>query len=166
MSGDLRQALEESDLFARKSLGQHFLLDLNLTGKITRLAGIQAGETVLEIGPGPGGLTHALLASPAAKVIVVEKDPRFVAHLKSFFADQLDRLVVIEADALAIDEEALLASHGAIVQAVTNTAPGLYVSDATGKLDLRFTEAGALTRYLRMAVGARVTSGSGALVWV
>jgi 16S rRNA (adenine1518-N6/adenine1519-N6)-dimethyltransferase len=113
MSGDLRQALEESDLFARKSLGQHFLLDLNLTSKIARLAGIQAGETVLEIGPGPGGLTHALLASPAAKVIVVEKDPRFVAHLKSFFADQLDRLVVIEADALAIDEEALLASHGA-----------------------------------------------------
>jgi 16S rRNA (adenine1518-N6/adenine1519-N6)-dimethyltransferase len=113
MSGDLRQALEESDLFARKSLGQHFLLDLNLTGKIARLAGIQAGETVLEIGPGPGGLTHALLASSAAKVIVVEKDPRFVAHLKAFFADQLDRLVVIEADALAIDEEALLASHGA-----------------------------------------------------
>lgn len=112
MSGDLRQALEEADLFARKSLGQHFLLDLNLTGKIGRLAGIQADETLLEIGPGPGGLTHALLASPAKKVIVVEKDPRFVAHLTRYFADQAGRLVVIEADALAIDEEALLASNG------------------------------------------------------
>jgi 16S rRNA (adenine1518-N6/adenine1519-N6)-dimethyltransferase len=114
MSGDLRQALEDGGLFARKSLGQHFLLDLNLTAKIARAAGIEAGETVIEIGPGPGGLTHALLESAAAKVIVIEKDARFVAHLNEFFKDQLGRLVVIEADALAIDEEAILAEHGAI----------------------------------------------------
>jgi 16S rRNA (adenine1518-N6/adenine1519-N6)-dimethyltransferase len=114
MSGDLRQALEDGGLFARKSLGQHFLLDLNLTAKIARAAGIQAGETVIEIGPGPGGLTHALLESAAAKVIVIEKDARFVAHLNEFFKDHLGRLIVMEADAMAIDEAAILAEHGAI----------------------------------------------------
>ena len=112
MSGDLRQALEDGGLFARKSLGQHFLLDLNLTARIARTAGIIAGETVIEIGPGPGGLTQALLESAAAKIIVIEKDARFVTHLKHFFADHLDRLVVLEADALIIDESALMAEHG------------------------------------------------------
>jgi 16S rRNA (adenine1518-N6/adenine1519-N6)-dimethyltransferase len=112
MSGDLRQALEDGGLFARKALGQHFLLDLNLTAKIARIAGIQAGETVLEIGPGPGGLTQALLESQAGKIIVIEKDARFVAHLKSFFAQHIGRLVIIEADALGVDEKALIAEHG------------------------------------------------------
>jgi 16S rRNA (adenine1518-N6/adenine1519-N6)-dimethyltransferase len=112
MSQDLRQALEDGGLFARKSLGQHFLLDLNLTAKIARIAGIQAGETIVEIGPGPGGLTHALLASPANKIIVIEKDARFVAHLKSFFSAHLGRLVIVEADALQVDEAALLNEHG------------------------------------------------------
>lgn len=112
MSGDLRQALEEGGLFARKSLGQHFLLDLNLTAKIARAACIKEGETVLEIGPGPGGLTQALLDSKAAKIIVIEKDARFVSHLKDFFAHHLGRLIVLEADALAIDEAALIAEHG------------------------------------------------------
>lgn len=112
MSADLRQALEEGGLFARKSLGQHFLLDLNLTAKIARAANIKEGETVLEIGPGPGGLTQALLDSKAAKIIVIEKDARFVSHLKDYFASHLGRLVVLEADALAIDEPALMAEHG------------------------------------------------------
>jgi 16S rRNA (adenine1518-N6/adenine1519-N6)-dimethyltransferase len=112
MSRDLRQALEDGGLFARKSLGQHFLLDLNLTAKIARVAGIVSGETIIEIGPGPGGLTHALLESPAKKVIVIEKDARFVAHLKAFFADHLGRLIVLEADALGVDEAALIAEHG------------------------------------------------------
>lgn len=112
MSGDLRQALEVGGLFARKSLGQHFLLDLNLTAKIARAAGILEGETVIEIGPGPGGLTQALLDSKAAKIIVIEKDARFVAHLEDFFKEHLGRLIVLEADALAVDEAALLAAHG------------------------------------------------------
>jgi 16S rRNA (adenine1518-N6/adenine1519-N6)-dimethyltransferase len=122
MSGDLRQALEDGGLFARKSLGQHFLLDLNLTGKIARVAGIVAGETVIEIGPGPGGLTHALLKSPAAKIIVIEKDARFVAHLKAFFSEHLGRLIVLEADALGVDEAALVAEHG-------GTAPARIVAN-------------------------------------
>ncbi|MEN9873961.1 MAG: hypothetical protein RL186_858 [Pseudomonadota bacterium] len=112
MTNDLRQALETGDLFARKSLGQHFLLDLNLTAKIARLAQIKPGACVLEIGPGPGGLTRALLDSPAAKIIVIEKDPRFVAHLKGFFAADLGRLSVVEGDALDMDEAKLLAEHG------------------------------------------------------
>lgn len=112
MSRDLRQALDDGGLFARKSLGQHFLLDLNLTAKIARTAQIHEGETVLEIGPGPGGLTQALLESPAAKVIVIEKDARFVAHLKDFFAEHAGRLTVLEADALGVDEAAILAQHG------------------------------------------------------
>ncbi len=111
MSGDLRQALEDGGLFARKSLGQHFLLDLNLTAKIARAAGIKAGETVIEIGPGPGGLTHALLESDAEKIIVIEKDARFVTHLNEFFKDHLGRLIVLECDALDVDEAALLASN-------------------------------------------------------
>jgi 16S rRNA (adenine1518-N6/adenine1519-N6)-dimethyltransferase len=112
MSSDLRQALDDGGLFARKSLGQHFLLDLNLTAKIARIAGIEVGDHVIEIGPGPGGLTHALLASPAEKVIVIEKDARFVAHLKEFFADHLGRLIVLEADAMQIDEADILTQHG------------------------------------------------------
>jgi 16S rRNA (adenine1518-N6/adenine1519-N6)-dimethyltransferase len=112
MSGDLRQALDDGGLFARKSLGQHFLLDLNLTAKIARVAQIVEDETVLEIGPGPGGLTQALLESPAAKIIVIEKDPRFVTHLKDFFSNYGERLIVLEADALAVDEAAILAEHG------------------------------------------------------
>jgi 16S rRNA (adenine1518-N6/adenine1519-N6)-dimethyltransferase len=111
MSKDLRQALEDGGLFARKSLGQHFLLDLNLTAKIARTAGIVAGETIIEVGPGPGGLTHALLESAASKIIVIEKDARFVAHLKSFFAEHLGRLVIIEADALSVDEAALISAE-------------------------------------------------------
>lgn len=114
MSGDLRQALEDGGLFARKSLGQHFLLDLNLTAKIARTAGIVAGETVIEIGPGPGGLTQALLDSPAEKIIVIEKDSRFVTHLKEFFSDDLGRLIVLEADALAVDEAVLLQEHESV----------------------------------------------------
>ena len=110
-AGSLREALEAGGLFARKSLGQHFLLDLNLTARIARTAGIQPGDTVLEVGPGPGGLTSALLDSPAERIIAVEKDARFVAHLTGFFADAVaaGRLQVVEADALAVAEPGLWA---------------------------------------------------------
>ena len=70
----LREIIRRHGLTARKSLGQNFLLDLNLTGRIARAAGPIAGMTVLEVGPGPGGLTRALLAEGAARVIAVERD--------------------------------------------------------------------------------------------
>ena len=77
----LRESLAEAGLLARKSLGQHFLLDLNVTCKIARLAGPLEGFTVVEVGPGPGGLTRALLESGAERVAAVEKDARFLPLL-------------------------------------------------------------------------------------
>lgn len=88
-------------LAARKSLGQHFLLDLNLTGRIARAAGDLASGTVIEIGPGPGGLTRALLAAGATHVIAVERDERCLAALAEIAAAWPGRLEIIAGDALA-----------------------------------------------------------------
>ncbi len=89
-------------LDARRSLGQHFLLDGNLTARIVRQAGDLAGRHVVEVGPGPGGLTRALLASEAATVTAVELDPRAVAAMREL-AEVAPRLSVVAGDALAID---------------------------------------------------------------
>lgn len=103
-----RAALIEQGLAARKSLGQHFLLDPAITARIARLAGDIAGRTVMEVGPGPGGLTHALLAAGAARVIALEKDARFAAFLRDWPEAAEGRLVVHEIDALEADEAGLL----------------------------------------------------------
>ncbi len=108
----LRESLAEHDLLARKSFGQHFLLDLNITRKIARLAGPLDGQTVIEVGPGPGGLTRALLEA-GARVIAVEKDPRFLPLLAELNQASGGALTVIEADALKVDEAALLQEAGA-----------------------------------------------------
>jgi 16S rRNA (adenine1518-N6/adenine1519-N6)-dimethyltransferase len=102
----LRESLAEHGLLAKKSFGQHFLLDLNVTRKIARLAGPLEGETVIEVGPGPGGLTRALLEA-GAKVIAVEKDARFIPLLEELAAAAEGRLTIVEADALEVDEAAL-----------------------------------------------------------
>jgi len=102
----LREALERHGLLARKSFGQHFLLDLNITRKIARLAEVGQGDTVIEVGPGPGGLTRALLET-GAKVVAVEKDSRFLPLLGEL-ADAADgRLTLVEGDALRADMAAL-----------------------------------------------------------
>jgi len=106
----LRSLLEREGLWARKSLGQHFLLDLELTRRIVRAAGDLSGKQVIEIGPGPGGLTRALLESDAAEVIAIEKDPRFVAILGELGPWSGNRLRLIEADALQVDETLLVGS--------------------------------------------------------
>lgn len=111
MSGNLRQALEAGGLWANKALGQHFLLDMNLTARIVRAAGVKPGDTVLEVGPGPGGLTAALLAA-GARVLAIEKDARFVTHLRGHFAGSA--LHVVQGDALKADEAGLLAEWGAV----------------------------------------------------
>lgn len=99
----LREVVERHGLMAQKSLGQNFLFDLNLTGRIARAAGPLEGATVVEIGPGPGGLTRALLANGAARVIAVERDRRCLPALAEIAAHYPGRLEVIEGDALAVD---------------------------------------------------------------
>ena len=94
----LREIIEAYDLGAKKSLGQHFLLDLNLTAKIARIAKIGEGDHVLEIGPGPGGLTRALLAA-GANVVAIERDTRCIAALDALSAHYPGRLRIVEADA-------------------------------------------------------------------
>jgi 16S rRNA (adenine1518-N6/adenine1519-N6)-dimethyltransferase len=89
-------------LGARKSLGQHFLLDLNLTGRIARAAGDLTTGTVIEVGPGPGGLTRALLSAGAARVIAIERDERCLAALAEIAAAYPGRLEVIAGDALDV----------------------------------------------------------------
>jgi 16S rRNA (adenine1518-N6/adenine1519-N6)-dimethyltransferase len=104
----LREVIDRHELWAKKALGQNFLLDLNLTGKVARAAGELTGVTVLEIGPGPGGLTRALLAHSAAKVVAVERDERCLPALAEISAHYPGRLDVISGDALAVDLKAIV----------------------------------------------------------
>jgi len=99
----LRAVIETHGLAAKKSLGQNFLLDLNLTAKIARLSGRNADHDILEIGPGPGGLTRGLLAEGARHVLAIEKDPRCLPALAEIAAAYPGRLTVMEGDALDFD---------------------------------------------------------------
>lgn len=99
----LREVIAAHGLAARRSFGQHFLLDLNLCRRIVRAAGPLAGSTVVEIGPGPGGLTRALLETEVRRVIAIERDERFMAPLAELAAAHPDRLVVMQRDALDVD---------------------------------------------------------------
>jgi 16S rRNA (adenine1518-N6/adenine1519-N6)-dimethyltransferase len=103
----LRDVIRHHGLTAKRSLGQHFLLDLNLTARIARAAGDLAGVNVIEIGPGPGGLTRALLEAGAARVIAVERDERCAAALEELAAIHPGRLSLVVGDALALDAAAL-----------------------------------------------------------
>jgi len=104
----LRDIIAEHDLAAKKQLGQNFLLDLNLTARIARTAGDLSDTTVIEVGPGPGGLTRAILAAGAKKVVAVERDPRCIDALNAYLTPAYpDRLEIIEGDALKQDFEAL-----------------------------------------------------------
>lgn len=99
----LREMIARHGLSARKSLGQNFLMDLNLTARIARVSGSLAGATVVEVGPGPGGLTRALLAEGAERVIAIERDERCLAALAEISVHYPGRLTVIAGDALAVD---------------------------------------------------------------
>ncbi len=111
----LREVIAAHGLTAKKSLGQNFLLDLNLTAKIARQAGDLSECDVLEVGPGPGGLTRGLLAEGARKVLAVEKDSRAMAPLAEIAAAYPGRLEVLNADALQIDPLAHLTAPVRIV---------------------------------------------------
>ncbi len=99
----LREVIRKHKLTARKALGQNFLLDLNLTGRIARAAGDLGSSDVLEIGPGPGGLTRALLTEGARRVVAIERDERCLAALAEIAGAYPGRLEVIPADALSLD---------------------------------------------------------------
>ncbi len=103
----LREVIAAYGLRAKKSLGQNFLLDLNLTRRISRAAGPLEDATVYEVGPGPGGLTRALLVEGAARVIAVERDERCLEALAEIARAWPGRLEIVSADALSIDERAL-----------------------------------------------------------
>jgi 16S rRNA (adenine1518-N6/adenine1519-N6)-dimethyltransferase len=102
----LREELEAHDLWANKRLGQHFLLDMNITRRIARAAGDLIDQTVIEVGPGPGGLTRALLEAGAC-VIAIEKDGRFLPLLEPLIEWSGGRLHVQHGDALALDQSTL-----------------------------------------------------------
>lgn len=114
----LRDVIARHGLDAKKALGQNFLLDLNLTQKVARTAGSLEGCTVFEVGPGPGGLTRAILALGAEKVVAVERDPRCLPALAEIEAHYPGRLEVIEGDALKTDFEAM--ANGRPVKIIAN----------------------------------------------
>lgn len=114
----LRDVIARHGLDAKKALGQNFLLDLNLTQKVARTAGSLEGATVIEVGPGPGGLTRAILALGAKKVIAIERDPRCLPALQEIADHYPGRLEVIEGDALKTDFETL--AKGEPVKIIAN----------------------------------------------
>jgi 16S rRNA (adenine1518-N6/adenine1519-N6)-dimethyltransferase len=129
----LRLALAEAGILADKRFGQHFLLDLNICRKIVRLSEIRADDTVIEVGPGPGGLTRALLEAGAI-VVAIEKDPRFRPLLDEVVAAGEGRLTIIEADALKVDEMFLAGGPASVVANLPyNVGTPLLVKWLTGR---------------------------------
>jgi 16S rRNA (adenine1518-N6/adenine1519-N6)-dimethyltransferase len=125
----LREVIRRHGLRAKKSLGQNFLLDLNLTARIARAAGPLGGVEVVEIGPGPGGLTRALLAAGARRVIAVERDDRAIAALAEIAAHYPGRLEVVAGDALDFDPRRLIGAPARVVANLPyNIATALLVS--------------------------------------
>ncbi|HEX7008296.1 MAG TPA: 16S rRNA (adenine(1518)-N(6)/adenine(1519)-N(6))-dimethyltransferase RsmA [Alphaproteobacteria bacterium] len=114
----LREVIARHGLAARHSLGQHFLLDRNLTDRIAREAGPLTGATVIEVGPGPGGLTRSLLATDAARVVAIERDDRCIAALAELEAAAEGRLMLVAGDALTTDCAALCRAAGGAARCV------------------------------------------------
>lgn len=109
----LREVIAEHGLSAKKSLGQNFLLDFNLTRKIARASGPLHGATVYEVGPGPGGLTRALLAEGAARVVAIERDRRCIPALEAIARAHPGQLEIVAEDAMRADEYKLLSRYNA-----------------------------------------------------
>ena len=153
----LRDVIRSAGLDARKSLGQNFLFDLNLTGRIARAA-LPLNGTVIEIGPGPGGLTRALLLAGAEKVIAIEKDSRAIAALAQLVEAAEGRLEIIEADAMTIDP-AVLGADGPrqiVANLPYNIATGLLI----GWLD-KLEHLDGMTLMFQREVGQRITAEQG-----
>jgi 16S rRNA (adenine1518-N6/adenine1519-N6)-dimethyltransferase len=149
----LREALNAAGIRAEKRFGQHFLLDMNVCRKIAKIADFSSDDPVLEVGPGPGGLTRALLEA-GARVTAVEKDQRFLPLLENVKLAFGDRLVVIHADALRLDEVAAVGRGAAIVANLPyNVASPLLVKWLTGPL-----RPSAMTLMFQAEVARRITA--------
>jgi 16S rRNA (adenine1518-N6/adenine1519-N6)-dimethyltransferase len=162
MSGDglppLREVIAAHELAAKKSLGQNFLLDLNLTRKIARAAGA-SGDVFYEVGPGPGGLTRALLAEGAARVIAVERDARCLPALAEIAAAYPGKLEVISADAMDFDEAAHLPRGVRIAANLPyNIGTALLVKWLTAPFPFFW---GSLTLMFQREVAQRITAKPG-----
>lgn len=131
----LRDVIREHGLSAKKTLGQNFLLDLNLTRKIARAAGPLAGRTIVEVGPGPGGLTRALLMEGAARVVAVERDARCLPALAEIADAYPGRLDVHEGDALEADWHALLGAASGKATIAANLPYGVATKLLIGWLE-------------------------------
>jgi 16S rRNA (adenine1518-N6/adenine1519-N6)-dimethyltransferase len=153
----LREVIARYRLSARKSLGQNFLLDLNLIDRIARAAGNIATTSIIEIGPGPGGLTRALLAGGAQSVIAVERDPRCIEALAELAGAYPDRLRIIEGDALAIDAASLAPAPRAIVANLPYNIATPLMFAWLGNIDA-FT---SLSLMLQREVAVRITARPG-----
>ncbi len=152
----LRETLDAHGLLAKKSFGQHFLLDLNVTRKIVRLAGPFEGRAVIEVGPGPGGLTRALLESDAGKVVLVEKDPRFIPLLGEL-DDGSGRLAIVEGDALKARESELVEGPAHLVSNLPyNVGTALLIKWLTGAWTPH-----ALTLMFQKEVAERIVAAPG-----
>jgi len=155
----LREVIARYGLKAQKGLGQNFLLDLNLTRRIARSAGPLAGHTVIEVGPGPGGLTRALLMEGAEKVIAIERDARALPALAEIAAAFPGRLDVIEADALALDMAKL--AHGP-VKVVANLPYHIATALLVGWLSVPWPPWWrSLTLMFQKEVAERIVAGPG-----
>ena len=132
----LSEVVAAHGLEARKALGQNFLFDLNLTRKIARAAGPLAGVAVVEVGPGPGGLTRALLSEGAEKVIAIERDARALGALAEIAAHWPGRLEIIEGDALRVAPKTLVDKAGAMpIRIVANLPYNIGTALLTGWLE-------------------------------
>ena len=154
----LRDVIAAHGLRARRSLGQNFLLDLNITDKIVRSAGDLAGETVFEIGPGPGGLTRSLLKSPAKKIIAIEFDPRAVAALENMRGERLE---IIQADALRTDLEKRAPPPRAIVANLPYNIATPLLTGWLRQIRADVTAFDSMTLMFQKEVGQRITAVPG-----
>ncbi|MBV8505741.1 MAG: 16S rRNA (adenine(1518)-N(6)/adenine(1519)-N(6))-dimethyltransferase, partial [Alphaproteobacteria bacterium] len=150
----LREVIARHGIVARKSLGQNFLLDLNLTGRIARAAGPLEHATVIEIGPGPGALTRALLAAGARRIVTIERDQRCLAGLGEIAAAYPGRLELVAGDALRLDPVGLSDAPRKIV---ANLPYNIATSLLIGWLD-RIGEYESLTLMFQREVAERLTA--------
>ncbi len=156
----LREVIARHGLAAKKALGQNFLFDLNLTRRIARAAGPFDGATVIEVGPGPGGLTRALLMEGAERLVVIERDARAVAALEEIAQAFPGRLTIIEGDALEADYEALTGGRPARIVANLpyNIATPLLVGWLSGRWPPFFQ---SLTLMFQKEVAERIVARPG-----